>query len=214
MTVEPTTVFVTLFALAAATAFRGGRASAITHAAIVRTRLATGQKVAELGAADWKPRLGAGLAEGPPERLHEGIARVGRTGDELDRAALQLEHLLAEERQCLLADVRRTVGVRRIDRVGNLGDLEALRLLRADGRRRQVHLDRELQLTPAVDVHERPGDGPGDGDDLLLLRRLHLRGRPDVPGGNGERRGAGDRCQRLSHADRKATVSEKEVRKA
>jgi hypothetical protein len=41
MTVEPTTVFVTVFALAAATAFKGGSASAITHTAIVRTRLAT-----------------------------------------------------------------------------------------------------------------------------------------------------------------------------
>src|SRR5262245_3900322 len=50
MTVVPRTVFVTVFALTAATAFRGGSASANTHAAIVRTRLATGKKLAELAA--------------------------------------------------------------------------------------------------------------------------------------------------------------------
>jgi hypothetical protein len=42
ITVEPSTIFVTVFALAAATAFSGGSASAAMHAAIVRTRLATG----------------------------------------------------------------------------------------------------------------------------------------------------------------------------
>jgi hypothetical protein len=39
LTVDPITVFVTVFARAAATASSGGSASATTHAAIVRTRL-------------------------------------------------------------------------------------------------------------------------------------------------------------------------------
>jgi hypothetical protein len=43
-TVEPRTVFVTDFDRTAASAFMGGSASAITHAAIVRARLGTGLK--------------------------------------------------------------------------------------------------------------------------------------------------------------------------
>ena len=44
MTVVPTTVFVTALARTAAMASSGGSASATTHAAIVRTRLATSEK--------------------------------------------------------------------------------------------------------------------------------------------------------------------------
>src|SRR5438034_11175793 len=69
MTVEPRTVFVTVFALAAATASRGGNASAITHAAIVRTRLATRLKVAEPGPGDQATR--------GPERLRRRPTPVG-----------------------------------------------------------------------------------------------------------------------------------------
>src|SRR5690242_2028858 len=49
MTVEPLTVFVTVFARAAATASSGGSASATTHAAIVRAFLATTAKSSGIG---------------------------------------------------------------------------------------------------------------------------------------------------------------------
>src|SRR5262249_31885204 len=94
-TVEPTTVFGTAFDRTAPSAFKGGSASAITHAATVKARLATRLKVAKLAAGGL---LGAGLRERPAEGGDEGVARIGRARDEVGRGAFQLEHLLAQER--------------------------------------------------------------------------------------------------------------------